>query len=155
MPMILTHGWPGSILEFLKVIDPLTNPDRPWRQGRGRLPPGHPVDPGLRLLGQADRPGWGSDRIGRAWSQLMLRLGYDRYVSQGGDCGSVISQRMALQKVPGLLAIHLNMPAVVPAEIARILAAGDPAPASLSPKERGAFDQLEAFYRDNVGLCRR
>ena len=84
---------------------------------------------------------------------LMLRLGYARYVSQGGDCGSVISQRMALQKVPGLAGIHLNMPATVPPDIAKLLAAGDPAPAGLSGKERAAVDQLEAFYRDNAGYA--
>lgn len=149
LPMILTHGWPGSVLEFLKVIDPLTNPTA---HGGAADDAFHVVIPSIPGFGFSAKPtslGWGSDHIGRAWSVLMRRLGYDSYVSQGGDCGSVISQRMALQHVPGLLAVHLNMPAVVPADIARNLAAGDPAPASLSPKERGAFDQLEAFYRDN------
>ena len=149
LPMILTHGWPGSLLEFLNVIDPLTNPTA---HGGAAEDAFHLVIPSIPGFGFSARPkavGWGSDRIGRAWGTLMLRLGYDRYVSQGGDCGSVISQRMALQHVPGLLGIHLNMPAVVPADIARILAVGDPAPASLTAKERGAFDQLQAFYRDN------
>ncbi len=149
LPMIMTHGWPGSILEFLKAIDPLTNPTAHGGKAEDAF---HLVIPSIPGFGFSARPktlGWGSDHIGRTWSALMLRLGYDRYVSQGGDCGSVISQRMALQKVQGLLGIHLNMPAVVPAEIAHVLAAGDPAPASLSAKERGAFDQLEAFYRDN------
>lgn len=149
LPMILTHGWPGSILEFLKVIDPLTNPTAHGGKAEDAF---HVVIPSIPGFGFSAKPkvtGWGSDHIGRAWSQLMLRLGYDRYVSQGGDCGSVISQRMALQKVQGLAGIHLNMPAVVPAEIAHVLAAGDPAPASLSAKERYAFDKLVAFYRDN------
>jgi len=149
MPMILTHGWPGSILEFLNVIEPLTNPTAHAGKAEDAF---HLVIPSIPGFGFSARPtqlGWGSDHIGRAWSMLMQRLGYDRYVSQGGDCGSVISQRMALQHVPGLIGIHLNMPAVVPADIAKILAAGDPAPASLVPKERWAFDQLEAFYRDN------
>lgn len=149
LPMILTHGWPGSVLEFLKVIDPLTNPTAHGGTADGAF---HLVIPSIPGFGFSAKPktlGWGSDHIGRAWSSLMRRLGYDSYVSQGGDCGSVISQRMALQHVPGLLAIHLNMPAVVPADIAKVLAAGDPAPAGLSAKERGAFDQLEAFYRDN------
>lgn len=149
LPMILTHGWPGSVLEFLKVIDPLTNPTAHGGVADDAF---HVVVPSIPGFGFSAKPtslGWGSDHIGRAWSVLMRRLGYDSYVSQGGDCGSVISQRMALQHVPGLLAVHLNMPAVVPADIARTLAAGDPAPASLSPKERAAFDQLEAFYRDN------
>jgi pimeloyl-ACP methyl ester carboxylesterase len=153
LPMILTHGWPGSILEFLKAIDPLTNPTAYGGRAEDAFHVVIPSIPGFGFSEKPKTPGWGSDRIGRAWSTLMLRLGYPRYVSQGGDCGSVISQRMALQKVPGLLAIHLNMPAVVPADVAKILAAGDPAPASLSAKERGAFDQLEAFYRDNAGYA--
>ncbi|MEE4455041.1 epoxide hydrolase [Novosphingobium resinovorum] len=153
LPMILTHGWPGSILEFLDAIAPLTDPTA---HGGSADDAFHLVIPSIPGFGFSAKPtvsGWGSDRIGRAWSALMLRLGYDRYVSQGGDCGSVISQRMALQKVPGLLGIHLNMPAVVPADIARTLAAGDPAPLGLSGKERAAFDQLEAFYRDNAAYA--
>jgi len=149
MPMLLTHGWPGSIVEFLKAIDPLTNPTVHGGAAEDAFHLVIPSIPGFGFSAKPTVPGWGSDHIGRAWSQLMMRLGYDRYVSQGGDCGSVISQRMALQKVPGLLAIHLNMPAVVPAEIAHILAAGDPAPDTLTVQERRAFDQLEAFYRDN------
>jgi pimeloyl-ACP methyl ester carboxylesterase len=149
MPMILTHGWPGSVLEFLKVIGPLTDPVSYGGKADDAFHLVIPSIPGFGFSGKPSTTGWGSDRIGRAWSTLMLRLGYDRYVSQGGDCGSVISQRMALQHVPGLLGIHLNMPAVVPADIAKILAAGDPAPAALTAKERGAFEQLEAFYRDN------
>ncbi|MGR4866130.1 epoxide hydrolase family protein [Caulobacter sp. LARHSG274] len=153
LPMIMTHGWPGSILEFLKAIDPLTNPTAHGGRAEDAF---HLVIPSIPGFGFSAKPktlGWGSDHIGRAWSALMLRLGYDRYVSQGGDCGSVISQRMALQKVEGLLGIHLNMPAVVPADIARTLAAGDPAPAGLSANERAAFDQLEAFYRDNAAYA--
>jgi pimeloyl-ACP methyl ester carboxylesterase len=153
IPMILTHGWPGSILEFMRVIDPLTNPTAHGGKAEDAFHLVIPSIPGFGFSAKPTAPGWGSDRIGRAWSALMLRLGYDRYVSQGGDCGSVISQRMALQHVPGLLGIHLNMPAVVPADIARSLAAGDPAPASLTAAERKAFGQLEAFYRDNAGYA--
>ncbi|TJV03866.1 MAG: epoxide hydrolase, partial [Mesorhizobium sp.] len=91
---------------------------------------------------------WGSDHIGRAWGVLMRRLGYDRYVSQGGDCGSVISHRMALQKVPGLIGIHVNMPGTVPPEIASVLAAGGPTPSGLTEKESAAFDALDTFYKD-------
>lgn len=149
MPMILTHGWPGSILEFLGAIDPLVNPTAHGGKAEDAFHVVIPSIPGFGFSAKPTVPGWGSDHIGRAWSVLMRRLGYDRFVSQGGDCGSVISQRMALQHVPGLIGIHLNMPAVVPAEIAHILAAGDPAPATLTPKERFAFDQLVAFYRDN------
>jgi pimeloyl-ACP methyl ester carboxylesterase len=149
MPMILTHGWPGSVLEFLGVIAPLTDPTAYGGKAEDAFHLVIPSIPGFGFSAKPTQIGWGSDHIGRAWSMLMLRLGYDRYVSQGGDCGSVISQRMALQHVPGLIGIHLNMPAVVPADIAKILAAGDPAPAGLSAKERGTFDQLAAFYRDN------
>ncbi|MDQ0250280.1 pimeloyl-ACP methyl ester carboxylesterase [Sphingomonas kyeonggiensis] len=149
MPLILTHGWPGSIIEFLGVIDLLTNPTAHGGKAEDAFHVVVPSIPGFGFSARPTVPGWGSDHIGRAWSVLMRRLGYDRFVSQGGDCGSVISQRMALQHVPGLIGIHLTMPAVVPAEIAHILAAGDPAPASLSEKERFAFDQLVAFYRDN------
>lgn len=149
LPMIMTHGWPGSILEFLKVIGPLSDPTSHGGRAEDAFHLVIPSIPGFGFSAKPTVPGWGSDHIGRAWAMLMQRLGYARYVSQGGDCGSVISQRMALQHVPGLIGIHLNMPAVVPADIAKILAAGDPAPASLTPKERGAFDQLEAFYRDN------
>ncbi len=149
MPMILTHGWPGSILEFMRVIGPLTDPTAHGGTAQDAFHLVIPSIPGFGFSARPMVPGWGSDHIGRAWSTLMLRLGYDHYVSQGGDCGSVISQRMALQHVPGLRGIHLNMPAVVPADIARTLAAGDPAPANLTAKERGAFDQLAAFYRDN------
>uniref|UniRef100_UPI0035C9978B epoxide hydrolase family protein n=1 Tax=uncultured Sphingomonas sp. TaxID=158754 RepID=UPI0035C9978B len=153
MPMILTHGWPGSVLEFLKVIAPLTDPTAHGGRAEDAFHLVIPSIPGFGFSARPTTPGWGSDRTGRAWATLMQRLGYARYVSQGGDCGSVISQRMALQKVPGLAAIHLNMPAVVPADIAKTLAAGDPAPPTLTPKERSAFDQLAAFYRDNAGYA--
>lgn len=149
LPMILTHGWPGSVLEFLKAVDPLTNPTAHGGTADDAFHLVIPSIPGFGFSAKPTELGWGSDHIGRAWSALMRRLDYDSYVSQGGDCGSVISQRMALQHVPGLLAIHLNMPAVVPADIAKTLAAGDPAPSGLSARERAAFDQLEAFYRDN------
>lgn len=149
LPMILTHGWPGSVLEFLGVIAPLTDPTAYGGKAEDAFHLVIPSIPGFGFSAKPTQIGWGSDHIGRAWSMLMQRLGYDRYVSQGGDCGSVISQRMALQHVPGLIGIHLNMPAVVPADIAKILAAGDPAPVGLSARERGAFDQLAAFYRDN------
>jgi len=153
MPLILTHGWPGSVLEFLSVIAPLTDPTAHGGRAEDAFHLVIPSIPGFGFSAKPTVPGWGSDRIGRAWSALMLRLGYERYVSQGGDCGSVISQRMALQKVPWLLGIHLNMPAVVPADVAHTLAAGDPASANLSRKERAAFDQLEAFYRDNAAYA--
>lgn len=151
LPLIMTHGWPGSVLEFLKVVGPLTDPTA---HGGGAEDAFHlviPSIPGFGFSGKPTATGWGSDHIGRAWTTLMRRLGYERYVSQGGDCGSVISHRMALQNAPGLIGIHVNMPGTVPSEIASILAAGAPAPAGLSEKERAAFDALDAFYRDSSG----
>jgi pimeloyl-ACP methyl ester carboxylesterase len=153
LPMVMTHGWPGSVLELLKVIDPLTNPTAHGATAADAFHLVIPSIPGFGFSGKPTVPGWGSDRIGRAWSVLMKRLGHDRFVSQGGDCGSVISHRMALQKVPGLAGIHVNMPGTVPAEIAAILAAGGPAPSGLSEAERAAFDALATFYRDSSGYA--
>jgi len=151
MPLIMTHGWPGSIFELLKVVGPLTDPTAHGGRAEDAFHLVLPSLPGFGFSGQPQATGWGSDHIARAWGVLMARLGYRQFVSQGGDCGSVISHRMAMQKVPGLMAIHVNMPGTVPAEIASILAAGGPAPAGLSPKERAAFDKLDAFYRNSSG----
>lgn len=153
LPMIMTHGWPGSIIEFLKVIGPLTDPTAHGGRAEDAFHVVVPSIPGFGFSAKPTTAGWGSNRIGRAWATLMQRLGYDRYVSQGGDCGSVISQRMALQKAPGLLGVHLNMPGTVPPEIAAILTARGPAPAGLSPKERAAFDALDTFYRNSAGYA--
>ncbi|MET0430112.1 MAG: epoxide hydrolase [Microvirga sp.] len=153
MPMVMTHGWPGSVLEFLKVIHPLTDPTA---HGGGAEDAFHVVVPSIPGFGFSGKPavtGWGSDHVGRAWAVLMQRLGYDRYVSQGGDCGSVISHRMALQNVPGLLGIHVTMPGTVPKEIASVLAAGGPAPGGLTEKEAAAFGALDSFYRDSSGYA--
>ena len=153
LPMIMTHGWPGSILEFTKVIGPLSDPTKHGGKAEDAFHLVIPSIPGFGFSGKPSRPGWGSDRIGRAWAVLMQQLGYSRYVSQGGDCGSVISQRMALQDVPGLIGIHLTMPGIVPKEIATILTAGGAAPPSLSDKERAAFDKLDAFYKNSSGYA--
>jgi pimeloyl-ACP methyl ester carboxylesterase len=153
MPMIMTHGWPGSILEFIKVIGPLTDPTAYGGAAEDAFHLVVPSIPGFGFSGKPTKIGWGSDHIGRAWATLMQRLGYERYVSQGGDCGSVISHRMALQNVPGLIGIHVNMPGTVPKEIASVLAAGGPAPNSLTEKERAAFDALDTFYKDSSGYA--
>ncbi|MER8451623.1 epoxide hydrolase 1 [Mesorhizobium sp. M1428] len=153
MPMIMTHGWPGSILEFMKVIGPLTDPTAHGSAAEDAFHLVVPSIPGFGFSGKPTGTGWGSDHIGRAWGVLMGRLGYDRYVSQGGDCGSVISHRMALQKVPGLIGIHVNMPGTVPKEIAAILTAGGPAPSDLTEKESAAFDALDTFYKDSSGYA--
>ena len=147
LPLIMTHGWPGSIIELLKVIAPLTDPTAHGGRAEDAF---HLVLPSLPGHGFSEKPqstGWGPGRVARAWAELMCRLGYERYVAQGGDYGSVISDKMARQAPNGLLGIHVNMPATVPADIARALSAGDPAPAGLSAAEKAAFTQLEAFYK--------
>ena len=143
----MTHGWPGSVFELLKTVGPLTDPNGVWRTRGRRLRPGHAFDARLRLLRQAKGTGWNPDRIARAWAELMKRLGYTRYVAQGGDWGSPISSAMARQAPAGLLGIHINLPATVPPEVAAVLAGGGPAPAGLSEKERAAFDSLDTFYK--------
>lgn len=153
LPMIMTHGWPGSVLEYTKVIGPLSDPTNHGGRPQDAFHLVIPSIPGFGFSGKPTQPGWGSDRIGRAWATLMRQLGYSSYVSQGGDCGSVISQRMALQDVSGLIGIHLTMPGIVPKEIATVLTAGGAAPASLSDKERAAFDKLDAFYRNSSGYA--
>jgi pimeloyl-ACP methyl ester carboxylesterase len=151
MPMIMTHGWPGSIFELIKAIGPLTDPTAYGASADDAFHVVVPSLPGFGFSGKPTTPGWGSDHIARAWGVLMERLGYARFVSQGGDCGSVVSHRMAMQHVKGLIGIHVNMPATVPVDIARSLALGDPAPAGLSPQEKNAYEKLAVFYRDNCG----
>jgi pimeloyl-ACP methyl ester carboxylesterase len=151
LPMIMTHGWPGSIFELIKVIRPLTDPTAFGGSADDAFHVVVPSLPGFGFSGKPTTPGWGSDHIARAWGELMSRLGYKRFVSQGGDCGSVVSHRMAMQHVKGLIGIHVNMPATVPPDIARALALGEPAPAGLTADERQAYEKLNVFYRDNCG----
>ncbi|QNB15372.1 epoxide hydrolase family protein [Paraburkholderia tropica] len=151
LPLIMTHGWPGSIFELIKAIGPLTDPTAYGASADDAFHVVVPSLPGFGFSGKPAQPGWGSDHIARAWGVLMARLGYERFVSQGGDCGSVISQRMAMQHVKGLIGIHVNMPATVPPDIARHLALDDPAPAGLSADEKRAYEKLSVFYRDNCG----
>ncbi|MEV5785474.1 epoxide hydrolase [Streptomyces sp. NPDC052287] len=151
LPMILTHGWPGSILEFLKVIDPLSNPTAHGGRAEDAF---HLVIPSIPGYGFSERPtstGWGPDRIARAWAVLMERLGYGHYVSQGGDWGAVISDKMAIQQPAGLLGIHVNFPATVPADIAKKLACGDPVPTGLDADEKAAYKKLATFYKTGSG----
>jgi pimeloyl-ACP methyl ester carboxylesterase len=151
MPLIMTHGWPGSVFELLKVIGPLTDPTAYGGKAEDAFDLVIPSIPGFGFSGKPAVTGWGSDHIGRAWAELMGRLGYKKYVSQGGDCGSVISQRMAKNGARGLIGIHVNMPATVPPEIATALHNGEKAPAGLSPAEKTAFETLDAFYRNSTG----
>jgi pimeloyl-ACP methyl ester carboxylesterase len=146
LPLIMTHGWPGSILELLKVIGPLTDPTAHGGRGEDAFDLVLPSMPGYGFSARPRGTGWNAARIARAWTQLMTRLGYTRYVSQGGDWGSVVSDAMARQKPSGLLGIHVNMPAIVPPQIAKVLQCGDPAPAGLSADELAAFDKLNHLY---------
>jgi pimeloyl-ACP methyl ester carboxylesterase len=146
LPLIVTHGWPGSIIEQLKIIDPLTNPTAHGGDASDAFDLVIPSIPGFGFSGKPKDKGWNPDRIARAWAELMKRLGYTRYVAQGGDWGSPISSAMARQSVPGLLGIHINLPATVPSEVAATLATGGAPPAGLSDKERAAFDQLNTFF---------
>jgi pimeloyl-ACP methyl ester carboxylesterase len=147
LAVIITHGWPGSITEQLKVIDPLTDPAAHGGRAQDAFDVVIPSMPGYGFSGKPTVTGWNPDRIARAWAELMKRVGYTRYVAQGGDWGSPISSAMARRAPPGLLGIHINLPATVPPDVAAALAAGGPPPAGLSEKERAAFDSLDRFYK--------
>jgi pimeloyl-ACP methyl ester carboxylesterase len=153
LPLIVTHGWPGSIIEQLKIVEPLTNPT-PF--GGTAADAFHVVIPSLPGHGYSAKPtatGWDPIRVARAWSVLMQRLGYSRYVAQGGDWGNAVTEQLALQTPPGLLGIHTNMPATVPDEIAQALAVGGAAPAGLAADEQHAYDQLDLFYKKGLGYA--
>lgn len=150
LPLLLTHGWPGSPLEFLKTIGPLTDPTASGGRAEDAFDVVIPAIPGYGFSGKPTETGWGPERVGRAWDVLMKRLGYSRYVSQGGDHGSVISDAMARQKPTGLLAIHLNMPATMPPEVAKAVSSGGPAPTGLSAPEQAAFASLSTFFARNA-----
>jgi len=153
LPLIMTHGWPGSIFELLQVIGPLTDPTAYGGRADDAFDLVLPSMPGYGFSGKPQGTGWGPDHIARAWAVLMGRLGYKRYVSQGGDWGSVISDVMARQAPPGLLGIHVNMPATVPTDVAKALTCGEPAPSGLSAEEKAAFDQLDALYKKGSGYA--
>jgi len=153
LPLIMTHGWPGSIFELVKVIGPLTDPTAHGGRAEDSFDLVVPSMPGYGFSGKPQSTGWNPDHIARAWDELMRRLGYTRYVSQGGDWGAVVSDVMARQAPPGLLGIHINMPATVPPEIAKVLASGGPAPAGLSPEEKVAFDGMDALYKKGSGYA--
>jgi pimeloyl-ACP methyl ester carboxylesterase len=147
MPLIMTHGWPGSLFELLKVIAPLTDPAAHGGSPEDAFDLVLPSMPGFGFSAKPPATGWSPDRIARAWAELMNRLGYTRYVAQGGDWGSPVSSAMARQAPAGLLGIHINLPATVPADVAAALGGGGLAPAGLSEKERAAFDSLDTFYK--------
>jgi pimeloyl-ACP methyl ester carboxylesterase len=147
LPLIITHGWPGSILEQLKIIDPLVNPTAYGGSASDAFDVVIPSMPGYGFSGKPTTTGWGPEHMGRAWAELMTRLGYTRYVAQGGDWGAFVVDQMGLQAPAGLLAIHTNMPATVPADVDKALLAGSPAPPGLSAEERRAYEQLVRTFK--------
>ena len=147
MPMIITHGWPGSVIEQLKIIGPLTDPTAHGGTADEAFDVVIPSLPGYGFSGKPTGTDWGPDRIARAWDVLMKRLGYTRYVAQGGDWGAVVSEAMGRQAPAGLLGIHINLAATIPAEVAAALAMGGPAPAELSERERETFNASLAYAR--------
>ena len=153
LPLIMTHGWPGSVFELLKVIGPLTDPPAYGGRAEDAFDLVLPSMPGYGFSAQPKSTGWGPERIALAWDVLMTRLGYTRYVSQGGDWGSVVADAMGRQAPAGLLGIHVNMPATVPPEIAKALSSGEPAPAGLSPEEQAAYEQMDALYKKGSGYA--
>jgi pimeloyl-ACP methyl ester carboxylesterase len=153
LPMIVTHGWPGSIIEQMKIIDPLTNPTAHGGSASDAFHLVIPSLPGHGFSGKPTAPGWTPVSIARAWATLMQRLGYTRYVAQGGDWGNAVSEVMALQQPPGLLGIHTIMAATVPTDVSKALAAGGPPPAGLSGDEKHAWDQLDDFYRHGLAYA--
>ena len=148
LPMLVSHGWPGSIIEQLKIVDPLVNPTAHGGTAADAFHVVIPSMPGYGFSGKPSETGWGPERIARAWDVLMKRLGYTSYVAQGGDWGSVVVDYMGVQAPKGLLAIHTNMPGVVPPAIDAAAFAGAPVPAGLSADEKHAYEQLAAFYKN-------
>ena len=153
LPMIVTHGWPGSIIEQMKIIEPLTNPTAHGGTAADAFHLVIPSLPGYGFSGKPTKPGWNPVSIAKAWATLMQRLGYTKYVAQGGDWGNAISEVMALQQPPGLLGIHTNMAATVPPDVSKALAMGGPPPAGLSPEEKYAWDGLDDFYKNGLGYA--
>ncbi len=147
LPLIITHGWPGSVIELLKVIGPLTDPVAHGGRAEDAFDLVIPSLPGYGFSGKPQVTGWNTEHIAQAWAELMKRLGYTRYVAQGGDVGAIVDNAMARQAPAGLLGIHINLPATVPPEVDAALAAGGPAPPGLSEKERAVFDALGAYRK--------
>ena len=151
LPVIITHGWPGSVIEQLKVIEPLTDPTEYGGTAADAFDVVIPSIPGYGFSGKPAVTGWDPVRIARAWIVLMKRLGYTHFVAQGGDWGDAISEQMALLAPPELLGIHVNMPATLPADISKALNLGNPPPTALSAEEQNAWDQLDFFYKHGLG----
>jgi pimeloyl-ACP methyl ester carboxylesterase len=153
LPMIVTHGWPGSIIEQMKIIEPLTDPTAHGGTASDAFHLVIPSLPGYGFSGKPTTTDWEPGHIARAWTTLMRRLGYTKFVAQGGDWGNAVSETLALQAPPGLLGIHTNMPATVPPDVSKALSAGGPPPAGLTPDERHAWDMLDFFYKKGLGYA--
>jgi pimeloyl-ACP methyl ester carboxylesterase len=147
LPLIINHGWPGSIIEQLKIIGPLTDPTAFGGRAEDAFDVVIPSMPGYGFSGKPTTTGWGPERMARAWAELMKRLGYTRYVAQGGDWGAFVVDQMGLQAPAGLLAIHTNMPATVPTDVDKALGLGDPPPSGLSADEKRAYEQLVRTFK--------
>jgi pimeloyl-ACP methyl ester carboxylesterase len=155
LPIIVTHGWPGSIIEQLKIIEPLTNPTAHGGTAADAFHVVIPSLPGHGFSAKPTAPGWQPVQVAKAWATLMNRLGYTRYVAQGGDTGNAVSEIMALQQPPGLLGIHTNMAATLPPNVSRALARGEPAPAGLTAEESSAWAQLDDFYKNGLAYAKQ
>jgi pimeloyl-ACP methyl ester carboxylesterase len=153
LPLIVTHGWPGSVIEQLKIIDPLTNPTAHGASASDAFHLVIPSMPGYGFSGKPATTGWDPARIGRAWVVLMKRLGYTKFVAQGGDWGALIVDMMGVEAPPELLGIHTNMAGAVQADIGKALQFGDPAPSGLTAEEKGAWDQLDFFYKHGLAYA--
>jgi pimeloyl-ACP methyl ester carboxylesterase len=153
LPMIVTHGWPGSIIEQMKIIDPLTNPTAHGASASDAFHLVIPSMPGYGYSGKPTTTGWGPERIARAWIVLMKRFGYTRFVAQGGDWGAVVVDMMGVQAPPELIGIHTNMPGAVPPDVSKALASGGPAPSGLSDEERLAYETLKVFFAKSVAYA--
>ena len=153
MPLLMTHGWPGSVFEMLKVVDSLTNPTAHGGRAEDAFHLVLPSYPGYGFSGKPQGTGWGPDQVARAFHELMLRLGHKQYVSQGGDWGAIISEVLAVQAPDGLLGIHINMPGTVPPNVLRLIRNRDPVPSNFSEEEKVAFAGLEYFYGKGFGYA--
>jgi pimeloyl-ACP methyl ester carboxylesterase len=153
LPLIITHGWPGSVIEQLKIIEPLTDPTAHGGSEADAFDVVIPSMPGYGFSGKPSGTGWGPERIARAWAELMARLGYERYVAQGGDWGALIVDMMGVQQPPGLLGIHTNMAGAIPPEVDAAALAGAPPPPGLDDEERRAFDHVAFFYKHGLGYA--
>jgi pimeloyl-ACP methyl ester carboxylesterase len=153
MPLIVTHGWPGSIIEQLKIIDPLTNPTAHGGDASDAFHLVVPSMPGYGFSGKPTTTGWGPDHIARAWAELMERLGYHRYAAQGGDWGGQITDLMGAQAPPGLIGIHTNFPGAVRADVAAAVQSGGPAPPGLNDEETRLYEKLKDFFATDVAYA--